>query len=66
LPIEHGARVVHATTKGYGNALREGIEQAKGEFIIMGDADDSYDFSQVPSFIARWARRLRTGHGQPV
>jgi hypothetical protein len=54
IAVEHGARVVHATTKGYGNALREGIEQAKGEFIIMGDADDSYDFSQVPSFIARW------------
>ena len=54
IAIDHGARVVHATTKGYGNALREGIEQAKGEFIIMGDADDSYDFSQVPRFIARW------------
>jgi glycosyltransferase involved in cell wall biosynthesis len=50
----HGARVVHATTKGYGNALRKGIEEAKGEFIIMGDADDSYDFSEVPSFVARW------------
>src|SRR6267378_6792882 len=45
-----GARVVHVATRGYGNALRKGIEQAKGEFIIMGDADDSYDFSQVPDF----------------
>jgi hypothetical protein len=49
-----GARVVHVATRGYGNALRKGIEEAKGEFIIMGDADDSYDFSQVPGFIAKW------------
>ena len=49
-----GARVVHVATRGYGNALRKGIEEAKGEFIIMGDADDSYDFSQVPGFVAKW------------
>ena len=51
---EHGARVVHATIKGYGNALRKGIEEARGEFIIMGDADDSYDFTEVPAFVAKW------------
>src|SRR5436190_4446542 len=49
----HGARVVHATLRGYGNALRKGIEEARGQFIVMGDADDSYDFSQVPRFIAK-------------
>jgi len=49
-----GARVVHIATRGYGNALRKGIEEAKGAFIIMGDADDSYDFSQVPGFVAKW------------
>jgi len=49
-----GARVVHVATRGYGNALQKGIEEAKGEFIIMGDADDSYDFSQVPGFVAKW------------
>src|SRR5438093_10164500 len=36
---EHGAHVVHATVHGYGNALRKGIEEARGQFIIMGDAD---------------------------
>lgn len=51
---EHGARLVHVQAKGYGNALRRGIEAARGEFIIMGDADDSYDFSEVPRFIAKW------------
>jgi hypothetical protein len=50
----HGARVVHATARGYGNALRKGIEEARGEFIIMGDADDSYDFSEVPKFVEKW------------
>jgi len=51
---ERGARVVHATLKGYGNALRKGIEEARGRFIIMGDADDSYDFTEVPGFVAKW------------
>jgi glycosyltransferase involved in cell wall biosynthesis len=51
---QHGARVVHATARGYGNALRKGIEEAEGQFIVMADADDSYDFSQVPLFVAEW------------
>ena len=50
----HGARVVHATRRGYGNALRKGIDEAQGEFIIMGDADDSYDFLEVPKFVEKW------------
>lgn len=49
-----GARVVHATVKGYGNALRKGIEEARSEFIVIGDADGTYDFGEVPRFVAKW------------
>jgi glycosyltransferase involved in cell wall biosynthesis len=48
-----GARVVHVKARGYGNALMGGIAAAHGKFIIMGDADDSYDFLQIPSFLAK-------------
>src|SRR6266436_8686858 len=50
----HGARVVHTTVKGYGSALRNGIEQARGEFIILGDADGSHDFSEIGRFVNKW------------
>ncbi|MBK28194.1 MAG: dolichol-P-glucose synthetase [Verrucomicrobiales bacterium] len=46
-----GARVVLAKSKGYGNALIEGISAARGKYVIMGDADDSYDFSSLMVFI---------------
>ena len=46
-----GAKVVSIPEKGYGNALKGGINQAKGDYIIMGDADDSYDFSKLELFI---------------
>ncbi len=49
-----GARIVPVSTKGYGYALRTGIEAARGEFIIMGDADDTYDFSEIPRFVQSW------------
>jgi glycosyltransferase involved in cell wall biosynthesis len=48
-----GARVVDVRERGYGNALRGGIESARGRYVIMGDADDSYDFSQLEPFIAK-------------
>ena len=48
-----GARVVNIAAKGYGNALMGGIAAARGRFIIMGDADDSYDFTEIPSFVAK-------------
>src|SRR5665811_969840 len=47
-----GARVVHIKEKGYGNALRGGIEAAAGKWIVMADADDSYDLSHITPFIA--------------
>ena len=53
-----GARVVHVSDKGYGRALMGGIASARGRFVIMGDADDSYDFREVPRFLAR----LREGY----
>lgn len=53
-----GARTVSVSLKGYGHALRGGIEAARGRLIIMGDADDSYDFSEVPRFV----EKLREGY----
>src|SRR6266446_3121049 len=53
-----GARVVHVEKKGYGNALMGGFEAAKGKYLIMGDADDSYDFQNLMPFI----ERLRAGY----
>jgi hypothetical protein len=52
-----GARVVDVRERGYGSALRGGIEAARGRFVIMGDADDSYDFSQLLPFV----QKLREG-----
>ncbi len=52
-----GARVVHVSEKGYGSALRGGILAAGGRYIIIGDSDDSYDFSSLDDFVSR----LRSG-----
>ena len=49
-----GARVVHIEKKGYGNALRGGIQAASGKWIIMGDADESYDFSETDRFVEKF------------
>jgi glycosyltransferase involved in cell wall biosynthesis len=49
-----GARVVRVEARGYGSALRAGITAARGAFIVMGDADDSYDFGDVPRFVEKW------------
>ena len=53
-----GARVVHVEAKGYGNALMGGITAARGRYIIMGDADESYDFLDLRRFLDK----LREGH----
>jgi hypothetical protein len=53
-----GARIVAVDQRGYGAALLGGIAAARGRYIIMGDADDSYDFSALDPFV----ERLRQGH----
>ena len=53
-----GARVIPVRTKGYGSALRGGIAAARGQYVIMGDADDSYDFTDLEVFM----KKLRDGY----
>jgi glycosyltransferase involved in cell wall biosynthesis len=52
-----GARVVNVAARGYGNALMGGIVAARGRYVLMGDADDSYDFLELPRFL----EKLREG-----
>jgi glycosyltransferase involved in cell wall biosynthesis len=61
---EAGARVVRIADKGYGNALMGGIGAACGRFVIMADADDSYDFSQLDAFVEglRAGNKMVIGH----
>lgn len=54
---KYGARVIHVPEKGYGITLYKGITLSEGKYIIMGDSDDSYDFSDLNNFIAQ----LRSG-----
>ena len=49
-----GARIIAVKEKGYGNALRGGIKAAAGKWILMGDADDSYDFSEADRFVKKF------------
>jgi glycosyltransferase involved in cell wall biosynthesis len=58
LATENGARVVPVASQGYGAALLGGIEAARGTYVIMGDADDSYDFTNLDPFVAK----LREGY----
>ena len=53
-----GARLVHVKTRGYGSALKGGIEASLGKYVIMGDADDSYDWLELPKFVMK----LREGY----
>jgi glycosyltransferase involved in cell wall biosynthesis len=53
-----GARVVQVPQRGYGSALMGGIAAARGTYIVMGDADDSYDFAELPRFVTK----LREGY----
>jgi glycosyltransferase involved in cell wall biosynthesis len=49
----NNARVVHVQKKGYGNALQAGILSARGEYVVIADADLSYDFAEMPKFISK-------------
>ena len=53
-----GARLIPVRERGYGSALMGGIAAARGRFVIMGDADDSYDFLEIPRFV----EKLREGY----
>jgi glycosyltransferase involved in cell wall biosynthesis len=53
-----GAHVVHARVRGYGAAYLEGTAAARGRYLVLGDADGTYDFGLVPDFVAK----LREGH----
>ena len=55
---KRGARIISVKEKGYGHALMGGISGSRGKFIIMGDADGSYDFSYIPDFL----KQLMDGH----
>ena len=57
LAAKLGARVVHAAQRGYGSALRAGFAAARGEYVVMGDSDSSYDFAALAPFL----ERLRAG-----
>jgi Glycosyl transferase family 2 len=52
-----GARVVNVSQRGYGNALRGGIQAARGVYVLMADSDDSYNFEHIPRFV----EQLRNG-----
>ena len=58
IAIDLGARVVPIQERGYGSALLGGIKAARGRFVIMGDSDDSYDFSRLELFV----EQLRHGY----
>jgi len=58
-----GARVVNVQAKGYGSALMGGIAAARGRYVIMGDADDSYDFLEIPKFVQELRRGFEVVQG---
>lgn len=59
IALASGARVVQVAGRGYGAALIGGIEAARGRFVIMGDADDSYDFTDLDEFLDRLRRGFK-------
>lgn len=53
IALRLNARVIHVPERGYGNALRSGIQNAQGRYIIMGDCDATYDFRHLMPFLTR-------------
>lgn len=53
IALRLGARVIRVAEKGYGNALRAGIAAARGQWVLLADADDSYDFSSIQPFLEK-------------
>ena len=51
-----GARVVHQPRRGDGNAYLKGFDSARGRYLVMGDADDTYDFTMIPQFVGALER----------
>jgi glycosyltransferase involved in cell wall biosynthesis len=52
IALSMGARVVHPVNRGYGNAYLEGFRQSRGDIIVIGDSDGTYDFSELPRLVA--------------
>jgi glycosyltransferase involved in cell wall biosynthesis len=63
LAEQHGARVLNVSKRGYGAALMGGIRAARGRYVIMGDADASYDFGAIPQFYERLAAGIELVQG---
>ena len=53
IALTNGARVISVAARGYGSALYAGCQAAEGEWIVMGDSDDSYDFSNLDAFVVK-------------
>lgn len=53
IATSRGARVVHQPKRGYGRAYLKGFASARGTYLVMGDADDTYDFSLIPAFVKK-------------
>ena len=65
LALEAGATVIEEPRRGYGQAYLTGFAAAKGDYIVMIDADLTYDFEEIPRFVARARRRRRARDGEP-
>ena len=66
IAAKHGARVVDVPLRGYGAAIYYATLQARGNYIIVGDADDSYDFTALQPFLEKLRGRIPVGNGQPL